>query len=88
MIEPTSGDILLGRGVPINKVYCEIISANAATYAASTKSDKTNMSANIVTELLNSNPPRRFLEKSETGKWQEVPLKRAVTKTSQALRDV
>eukprot|EP00984_Skeletonema_dohrnii_P005559 scaffold1963_cov89-Skeletonema_dohrnii-CCMP3373.AAC.1 len=88
MIEPTSGDILLGRGVPINKVYREIISANAATYAAlSTKSEKTNMSANIVAELLNSNPPRRFLEKSETGKWQEVPLKRAQTKTSQALRD-
>lgn len=48
------------------------------------------MSTNIVTKLLNSNPPRRFLEKSdETGNaWQEVPLKRAVTKTSQALRDV
>jgi tetratricopeptide (TPR) repeat protein len=47
------------------------------------------MSTNIVTKLLNSNPPRRFLEKSdETGHWQEVPLKRAVTKTSQALRDV
>ena len=46
------------------------------------------MSTKIVTELLNFNPPRRFLEKSETGKWQEVPLKRAVTKTSQALRDV
>lgn len=59
-----------------------------ATYAASTKSDKTKMSTNIVTQLLNSNPPRRFLEKDETGNWQEVPLKRAVTKTSQALRDV
>ncbi|KAK1732394.1 putative AAA ATPase [Skeletonema marinoi] len=93
MIEPTSGDILLGRGVrinnhPGNEAYREIISANAGTYAASTKSDKTSMSTKIVTELLNSNPPRRFLEKSETGKWQEVPLKRAATKTSQALRDV
>eukprot|EP00984_Skeletonema_dohrnii_P026462 scaffold15830_cov132-Skeletonema_dohrnii-CCMP3373.AAC.2 len=93
MIEPTSGDILLGRGVrinnhPGNEAYRETISENAATYAASTKSDKTSMSTKIVTELLNSNPPRRFLEKSETGKWQEVPLKRAVTKTSQALRDV
>ena len=29
MIEPTPGDILLGRGVPINKVYRAIISANA-----------------------------------------------------------
>ena len=50
------------------------------------------MSTNIVTKLLNSNPPRRFLEKNSdetTGNaWQEVPLKRAVTKTSQALRDV
>ncbi|KAK1741486.1 hypothetical protein QTG54_007966, partial [Skeletonema marinoi] len=95
MIEPTSGDILLGRGVRINNhpgneaySYREIISENAATYAASTKSDKTNLSTNIFTQLLNSNPPRRFLEKSETGKWQEVPLKRAVTKISQALRDV
>ena len=60
-----------------------------ATYAASTKSDKTSTSTKIVTQLLNSNPPRRFLEKSEeTGKWQQVPLKKAVTKTSQALRDV
>lgn len=59
-----------------------------AAYAASTKSDKTKMSTNIVTQLLNSNPPRRFLEKDEAGNWQEVPLKRAVTKTSQALRDV
>ncbi len=67
---------------------CFFISLQAA-YAASTKSDKTKMSTNIVTQLLNSNPPRRFLEKSdETGDWQEVPLKRAVTKTSQALRDV
>lgn len=47
------------------------------------------MSTSIVTQLINSNPPRRFLEKSdETGQWQEVPLKRAATKTSQALRDV
>ncbi len=60
-----------------------------AIYAASTKSEKTNMSTSIVTQLLNSDPPRRFLEKSdETGQWQEVPLKRAATKTSQALRDV
>ena len=46
------------------------------------------MSTKIVTKLINSYPPRRFLEKSESGIWQEVPLKRAVTKTSQALRDV
>ena len=46
-------------------------------------------------QLLNANPPRRFLEKSSAtagdddaaGQWVEVPLKRAVTKTSQALRD-
>ncbi|KAL7492749.1 hypothetical protein ACHAWT_001810 [Skeletonema menzelii] len=94
MVEPTPGDILLGRGVrinnhPGNEAYREIISANAAAYAASTKSEKTNMSTKIVAQLLHSNPPRRFLEKSEeTGKWQHVPLKKAVTKTSQALRDV
>ena len=47
-----------------------------------------------MTQLLNANPPRRFLEKSSAtagddnaGQWVEVPLKRTVTKTSQALRD-
>ena len=71
-----------------NSFHCSHASFNQATYAASTKSEKNKMSTKIVTKLINSYPPRRFLEKSESGIWQEVPLKRAVTKTSQALRDV
>ncbi len=73
------------------------LSKKQEIYAASSKSEKTQLSTTIVIQLLNANPPRRFLEKKSSataagsddnaGQWVEVPLKRAVTKTSQALRD-
>jgi hypothetical protein len=54
----------------------------------STKRQKMAISRSIVEAVRTLDPPGRFLDKdSVTGRWFEVGHKKAVEKTSQALRD-
>ena len=55
---------------------------------SSTKKQKMMMSRSIVDKIRKElNPPGRFLEKNSDGVWSEVPTKKALEKTAQALRD-
>lgn len=57
-------------------------------YVTSTKRQKMAISRSIVEAVRSLNPPGRFLEKDpQTGLWYDVGHKKAVEKTSQALRD-
>ena len=54
----------------------------------STKKQKMMISRSVVEKIRKElNPPGRFLQKDSDGKWSEVPLKKALEKTAQALRD-
>jgi hypothetical protein len=54
----------------------------------STKKQKMKISRSIVEAVRSLEPPGRFLEKDQgTGKWYDIGDKKAVEKTSQALRD-
>lgn len=59
------------------------------TYVTSSKRDKMAISRSIVTGIRTmKSPPGRFLEKDpNTGLWHDVGDKKAIEKTSQALRD-
>jgi hypothetical protein len=55
---------------------------------SSTKRQKMSISRSIVEAVRSLNPPGRFLEKDpNTGFWSDICHKKAVEKTSQALRD-
>lgn len=54
----------------------------------STKRQKMSISRSIVEAVRSLDPPGRFLEKDpKTGLWSDIGHKKAVEKTSQALRD-
>ena len=57
-------------------------------YVSSTKKQKMAISRSIVEAVRSLVPPGRFLEKNpRTGLWSDIGHKKAVEKTSQALRD-
>ena len=57
-------------------------------YVSSTKRQKMAISRSIVEAVRSLEPPGRFLEKDPaTGLWSDIGHKKAVEKTSQALRD-
>jgi hypothetical protein len=57
-------------------------------YVTSTKRQKMAISRSIVEAVRSLDPPGRFLDKDpETGLWHDIGHKKAVEKTSQALRD-
>jgi len=59
-----------------------------AAYVTCKKTDKIKISKGIVSAIRSQNPPGRFLEKdSKTKLWNDIGDKRAVEKTSQALRE-
>lgn len=54
----------------------------------STKKQKMLISRSVVNTVNTEwDPPGRFLEKQSSGLWSEVPIKKALEKTAQALRD-
>ncbi|KAL3921005.1 MAG: hypothetical protein SGILL_002984 [Bacillariaceae sp.] len=91
--QPHHHDVLCGRGVttnrhPGNASFRALVGLNKEQYITSTKREKMAISRSIVEAVRSLNPPGRFLDKSpETGLWFDVGHKRAVEKTSQALRD-
>jgi hypothetical protein len=57
-------------------------------YNAAERSEKSKISKMIVSYIRNQTPPGRFLEKDpETHQWNDMDDKRAIEKTSQAIRE-
>ena len=93
VVKPHDHDVLCGRGGltnhhPGNAWYRRLVRSNRPLYRASPKHTKLLVSKAIVHHVQSQNPPGRFLEcHKKTGLWFPVAYKRAVDKTSQALRE-
>lgn len=94
IMEPHEHDVLCGRGGltnhhPGNAWYRRLVRSNRPLYRDSPKHTKLLVAKAIVHHVQNQTPPGRFLEckRSATGMWYPVSYKRAVDKTSQALRE-
>lgn len=91
--QPHHHDVLCGRGVttnrhPGNESFRSLVGLNKELYVSSTKRQKMSISRSIVEAVRSLDPPGRFLEKDpDTGLWADIGHKKAVEKTSQALRD-
>jgi len=91
--KPHDNDVLCGRGVttnrhPGNESFRSLVNCNKELYVTSTKKQKMKISRSIVEAVRSLEPPGRFLEKDQSsGKWFDIGDKKAVEKTSQALRD-
>eukprot|EP00934_Nitzschia_sp_Nitz4_P008083 Nitzschia sp. Nitz4//scaffold8_size234185//9733//12128//NITZ4_001229-RA/size234185-processed-gene-0.251-mRNA-1//1//CDS//3329559722//8073//frame0 len=90
---PHHNDVLCGRGVttnrhPGNESFRSLVGLNKEVYVSSSKKEKMEISRSIVAAVRQLDPPGRFLEKDpNTGFWSDIGPKKAVEKTSQALRD-
>lgn len=91
--KPHDNDILLGRGGvthyhPGNYMYRQIVNTNKPLYASLKKVLKTDLSKSIVAGIRTQDPPGRFLQFDKVSSlWNDVGDKKAVEKTSQALRE-
>eukprot|EP00542_Grammatophora_oceanica_P019554 CAMPEP_0194040386 /NCGR_PEP_ID=MMETSP0009_2-20130614/12409_1 /TAXON_ID=210454 /ORGANISM="Grammatophora oceanica, Strain CCMP 410" /LENGTH=659 /DNA_ID=CAMNT_0038683523 /DNA_START=47 /DNA_END=2026 /DNA_ORIENTATION=+ len=90
---PTNSDVLCGRGVTTNRHkgnenFRSLVGCNKELYVTSTKKQKMRISRSIVEAVRSLEPPGRFLEKDQSnGTWFDIGDKKAIEKTSQALRD-
>mmetsp|Transcript_1327 Transcript_1327/g.2004 ORF Transcript_1327/g.2004 Transcript_1327/m.2004 type:complete len:825 (-) Transcript_1327:516-2990(-) len=90
-VEPHDKDVLCGRGGltnyhPGNAWYRNMVRANRSLYKASPKHSKILVAKSICGHVLAQGS--RFLEcDKRTGSWFTISYKRAVDKTSQALRE-
>ena len=88
---PNLTDVLCGKDKtyelhPGNQRYRDLITSYALQYAmATTKQDKMNMTAQIVSDLT-SGYGSRFLRRADSGGWEELRMSAARDKTSHALR--
>jgi hypothetical protein len=83
-------DVLCGRGGAVNKhtgniIYRRVVEYNKAIYRRVPKRHRMLVSQSIVQTILGAGG--RFLQRSSDETWGEVPARRAVSKTSQALRE-
>ncbi len=95
--QPNANDVLCGRGGNINNhpgniAFRSLVSEQKNAYNLSTnKNQKSVISQSIVDRIHSLVPSGRFLTKDETmyggGWWVEVDNAKAVSKTSQALRE-
>jgi hypothetical protein len=91
LTKPRDVDVLCGRGGLINKhpgniVYRKVVDFNKPFYQSVHKKHRILVSQSIVRSILNFGG--RFLILGSKGKpWVEIGFKRAVQKTSQALRE-
>jgi hypothetical protein len=89
--KPREADVLCGRGGLINKhpgniAYRKIVDYNKPYYQSVQKKHRILVSQSIVQTILN-NGGRFLILGSRGGTWMEIGFKRAVQKTSQALRE-
>lgn len=91
--KPHHNDVLCGRGVttnrhPGNESFRSLVGLNKELYVSVTKLAKMDISRSIVQAVRLLDPPGRFLDKDPaTLLWHDIGHKKAVEKTSQALRD-
>jgi len=87
---PRENDVLCGRGGGTNNnvgniKYRHLVASNKVKYFQSRKKEKVNISKGIVAIVHRTEG--RFLSKAVRGGWTEIDTKKAVAKTSQALRE-
>jgi hypothetical protein len=90
IIQPTDNDVLCGRGGGINRhcgnvIYRRVVEYNKNVYKGVPKRYRQLVSQSIVQAILNAGG--RFLQQSKGDSWKEIHFRRAVQKTSQALRE-
>jgi hypothetical protein len=88
---PEENDVLLGRGGATNNhygncAYRSIVAGYRTEYLAARKKDKVVIARKIV-ELVHRNGGRFLARDDVSDAWTEAPDKRAVSKTSQTLRE-
>jgi hypothetical protein len=89
--DPRDADVLCGRGGaalrhPGNQTYRRLVSLNKGLYVTCLKTEKLKISRSIVAAIREQNG--RFLEKdNDRNAWYDIGEKKAVEKTSQALRE-
>eukprot|EP00977_Amphora_coffeiformis_P001511 scaffold294_cov221-Amphora_coffeaeformis.AAC.67 len=89
--EVQDSDVLCGRGGaalrhPGNQTYRKLVSLNKGLYITCLKTEKLKISRSIVAAIREKKG--RFLEKdAASGTWYDIGDKKAVEKTSQALRE-
>ena len=92
-VVPTENDVLCGRGNGVNlhagnQKFRAMIKALKPEYVAASKPDKSSFPYLVVAEIQNASPPGRFMKYCpKTDQWHELPMKQAITKTRQALRE-
>jgi len=90
---PHDHDVLCGRGGLIykhvgNYTFRYLVLFNKNAYCSSRKADKIKIARSLVKAIRGQTPPGRFLKQDpETGLWHDIGDKRAIEKTSQALRE-
>ena len=88
---PRDSDVLCGRGGaalrhPGNQTYRRLVNLNKGLYITCLKTEKLKISRSIVAAIREQNG--RFLEKNATDdQWYDIGDKKAIEKTSQALRE-
>lgn len=91
---PHSHDVLCGRGGLTNQHagnewFRRLVKSNRPLYRSCPKHTKILVAKAIVQAVQQQDPPGRFLEVAdkEAKTWKQIPYKRCVDKTSQALRE-
>mmetsp|Transcript_48934 Transcript_48934/g.59012 ORF Transcript_48934/g.59012 Transcript_48934/m.59012 type:complete len:288 (-) Transcript_48934:220-1083(-) len=87
-----NNDVILGRGGRTNKhignrQFRALVSKFRSSYIVADKLDKSPIARFIVGNVRSLNPPGRFMKYDDFGQWYDVGNKRAVEKTTQALRE-
>jgi len=87
---PKDADVLCGRGGKVNKhpgniVYRKVVDYNKSHYQSVHKKHRILVSKSIVQAILNHGG--RFMGQKGNNEWIPINFKRAVQKTSQALRE-
>ena len=89
--DPRDADVLCGRGGaalrhPGNQTYRRLVHLNKGLYITCLKAEKLKISRSIVTAIREQDG--RFLERNvKKGTWYDIGDKKAIEKTSQALRE-
>lgn len=92
-IYPSDNDVLCGRGNgvnlhPGNQRFRAMIKALKPEYVAASKPDKSSFPYLVVAEIQNVTPAGRFMKYChKEDQWHQLPMKQAITKTRQALRE-
>mmetsp|Transcript_712 Transcript_712/g.1697 ORF Transcript_712/g.1697 Transcript_712/m.1697 type:complete len:519 (-) Transcript_712:612-2168(-) len=91
IVDPRETDVLCGRGGaalrhPGNQTYRKLVNLNKPLYITCPKTEKLKISRSIVAAIREQNG--RFLERDkDKGVWCDIGDKKAIEKTSQALRE-